>query len=85
MSTTQASLYAAAKEGLDKSLPLLDGLRPSNPDADPEEVAAIKMAIKNPLTDVDHWMICSPSEKPHPAKRGRDGPPSHVSLLLSIS
>jgi len=52
MSTAQASLYATAKEALDKSLPLLDGLSPSNPEAEPEEVAAIKAAVKNQLTDV---------------------------------
>lgn len=52
MSTTQASLNATAKDALDKSLPLLDGLYPLNPRADPEQVAAIKAAVKNQLTDV---------------------------------
>jgi hypothetical protein len=52
MSTTQASLYASAKEALDKSLPLLDGLCPLNPNADSEEIAAIKAAVKNQLTDL---------------------------------
>jgi hypothetical protein len=52
MSTTQASLYASAKETLDKSLPLLDGLHSSSPDADPEEVAALKATVKNQLADV---------------------------------
>jgi len=52
MSPKQASLYAAAKEALDKSLPLLDGLPPSNPDANLEQVAAIKTAVKNHLNDL---------------------------------
>jgi len=52
MSTTQASLNATAKNALDKSLPLLDGLCPLNPRADPEQVAAIKAAVKNQLTGV---------------------------------
>ena len=52
MSTKQASLYAAAKEVLDKSLPLLDGLHPSNPDANLEQVAAMKTAVENHLSDL---------------------------------
>jgi len=52
MSTTQATLYASAKEALDKSLPLLDELHPLNPKAGSEEAAAIKAAVKNQLTEL---------------------------------
>ena len=52
MSTAQASLHATAKEALDKSSPLLNGLYPLNHEANPEEVAALKAAIKNQLTDL---------------------------------
>ena len=41
----QASVYQRAKDALDKSLPLLDGLYPLFKEAKDEEVAALKATI----------------------------------------
>jgi hypothetical protein len=48
----QASMYTRAKEALDQSLPLLDGLYALNPDSDPEMIDALKDIIKSQLTEL---------------------------------
>jgi hypothetical protein len=47
----QASLYARAKVSLDNSVPLLDGLYPLLPDADQEEVEAIRAIVRSELRE----------------------------------
>ena len=48
----QASLYLRAKEALDTSLPLLDGLYPLDPDADPEYVKALREMARSQMTEI---------------------------------
>lgn len=48
----QASIYSRAKEALDQSLPLLDGLYALDPEADAEDVAALKAVAKSQLTEL---------------------------------
>src|SRR5215469_4651414 len=48
----QASLYLRAKEALDQSLPLLDGLYPLDPDADPEYVKALREMARSQMTEI---------------------------------
>lgn len=48
----QASMYARAKQALDQSLPLLDGLYTLNPDASPEDIAAVKNVSKSQLSEM---------------------------------
>ena len=48
----QASLYTRAKDALDKALPLLDGLYPLDPDADPEYVKALREMARSQMTEI---------------------------------
>jgi len=48
----QASVYSRGKEALDQSLPLLDGLYTLDPEADPEDVVALKAVVKSQLTEL---------------------------------
>jgi hypothetical protein len=48
----QASLYLRAKEAMDQSLPLLDGLYALNPDSDPEMVTALKGLVRSQITEL---------------------------------
>jgi hypothetical protein len=48
----QASLYSRAKDALDKALPLLDGLYPLDPDADPEYVKALREMARSQMTEI---------------------------------
>ena len=48
----QASLYLRAKDALDQSLPLLDGLYPLDPEADPEYVKALREMARSQMTEI---------------------------------
>jgi len=48
----QASIYTRGKEALDQSLPLLDGLYTLDPEADLEDVAALKAVVKSQFTEL---------------------------------
>ncbi|HWF02044.1 MAG TPA: hypothetical protein VHA06_00065 [Candidatus Angelobacter sp.] len=48
----QASLYMRAKNALDSALPLLDGLYPLNPEADPEYVKATREMARSQMTEI---------------------------------
>jgi hypothetical protein len=48
----QASLYTRAKDALDQSLLLLDGLYPLNPEADPEYVKALREMARSQMTEI---------------------------------
>jgi hypothetical protein len=48
----QASLYTRAKQALDSSLPLLDGLYALDPEADPEYVKALREMARSQMTEV---------------------------------
>jgi hypothetical protein len=48
----QASLYSRAQDALNQSLPLLDGLYPLDPEADAEDVAALKGIARSQLTEL---------------------------------
>ena len=48
----QASLYTRAKDALDKALPLLDGLYPLDPDADPEFVKGLREMARSQMTEI---------------------------------
>jgi hypothetical protein len=48
----QASLYSRAKDALDQSLALLDGLYPLDPDADPEYVRALREMARSQMTEI---------------------------------
>ncbi len=48
----QASLYSRAKDALDQSLSLLDGLYPLDPDADPEYVKALREMARSQMTEI---------------------------------
>ena len=48
----QASLYSRAQEALNQALPLLDGLYPLDPEADAEDVTALKGIARSQLTEL---------------------------------
>jgi hypothetical protein len=48
----QASLCSRAKDALDQSLPLLDGLYPLDPEADQEDVKALRELARNQMTQL---------------------------------
>jgi hypothetical protein len=48
----QASLYSRAKDALDQSMPLLNGLYPLDPEADPEDVKALREMAKSQLSEI---------------------------------
>jgi len=48
----QASLYMRAKDALDQSLNLLDGLYPLDPEADPEYVKALREMARSQMTEI---------------------------------
>jgi hypothetical protein len=48
----QASIYARAQDAVNQSLPLLDGLYPLNPEADAEDIAALKGVARSQLTEM---------------------------------
>ena len=48
----QASIYSRGKEALDQSLPLLEGLYTLDPEADPEDVTALKAVVKSQLSEL---------------------------------
>jgi hypothetical protein len=48
----QASIYARAKVAIDHALPLLDGLKPLRPDADPENTESIRLMVRSALTEL---------------------------------
>ncbi|HTB96997.1 MAG TPA: hypothetical protein VK716_08295 [Terracidiphilus sp.] len=48
----QASVYTRGKEALDQSMPLLDGLYTLVPEADTEDVAALKAVVKSQFTEL---------------------------------
>jgi hypothetical protein len=52
ISGAQASLYTRANEGLQQSLPLLDGLYALNPDSDVEMVTALKDIVSSQFTEL---------------------------------
>lgn len=52
ISGAQASLYTRAKDALDQSLSLLDGLYPLDPDADPEYVKALREMARSQITEI---------------------------------
>jgi hypothetical protein len=48
----QASLYSRAQKALEQSLPLLDGLYPLDPEADLEDVSALRTLVKSQFTSL---------------------------------
>ena len=48
----QASLYLRAKDALDQSLSLLDGLYPLDPEADPEYVKALREMARSQMNEI---------------------------------
>ena len=48
----QASVYQRAKDALDQSLPLLDGLYPLFKEAKDEDVAALRAMVRSQFTDL---------------------------------
>ena len=48
----QASVYKRAKDALDQSLPLLDGLYPLDKEAKDEDVAALRATVRSQFTDL---------------------------------
>jgi hypothetical protein len=48
----QASLYMRAKNALDSALPLLEGLYPLDPEADPEYVKATREMARSQMTEI---------------------------------
>ena len=52
----QASMYSRAKQALDQSLPLVDGLYTLNPEAAPEDIAALKGVAKSQLSEMVNEM-----------------------------
>jgi hypothetical protein len=58
----QASLYTRAREAQDQCLPLLDGLYPLDPDADPEYVKALREMAKSQISEiVKQFAVVPPS------------------------
>jgi hypothetical protein len=52
----QASIYTRGREALDQSLPLLDGLYTLDPEADAEDVTALKAVLKSQFTELVNEM-----------------------------
>ncbi|WP_457337897.1 hypothetical protein [Rhizobacter sp. P5_C2] len=52
ISGAQASLYHRAQEALSQSLPLLDGLYPLDPEADRENIDALKAVLRTQLNEL---------------------------------
>ena len=52
LSGAQASIYARGKEMLDQAMPLLDGLYSLDPEADQEDVDALKAVVKSQMTEL---------------------------------
>jgi hypothetical protein len=48
----QASIYSRGQDALDQSLPLLDGLYALDPEADAEDVVALKGVVKSQFTEL---------------------------------
>jgi hypothetical protein len=48
----QASLYKRAQDAVDQALPLIDGLYPLDPDADTEDIAAVKAVVRKQLQEL---------------------------------
>lgn len=48
----QASLYSRAKDALDQSITLLNGLYPLDPEADPEYVKALREMARSQMTEI---------------------------------
>jgi hypothetical protein len=48
----QASLYKRAQDAVDQALPLIDGLYPLDPDADAEDIAAVKAVARKQLQEL---------------------------------
>lgn len=48
----QASVYSRARVALDAALPLLDGLYPLDPAADPQDTEAIRSIVRSELTEL---------------------------------
>jgi hypothetical protein len=48
----QASLYSRARNSLDAALPLLDGLYPLDPEADPEYVKALREMVRSQMSEI---------------------------------
>jgi hypothetical protein len=48
----QASVFTRAKEAVDQSIPLIEGLYALNPEADQQDVAALKAVLKSQLTEL---------------------------------
>jgi len=62
ISGAQASLYARAKVAMDNCFPLLDGLYPLDPTADPEFVRALKEMAKSQIAEiVNQFGVVPPS------------------------
>jgi len=59
----QASLYTRAKDALDQSLSLLDGLYPLDPEADPEYVKALREMARSQMSQIvkEFGMVGLPS------------------------
>jgi hypothetical protein len=58
----QASLYTRAKDAQEQCLPLLDGLYPLDPDADPEYVKALREMAKSQIVEiVKQFAVVPPS------------------------
>jgi hypothetical protein len=52
ISGAQASLYRRAKAALDDALPLLDGLKPIDPDADAERTDAVRSIVRTEFIEL---------------------------------
>jgi hypothetical protein len=52
----QASMYSRARQALDQALPLVDGLYTLNPEAAPEDIAALKGVAKSQLSEMVNEM-----------------------------
>jgi hypothetical protein len=52
ISGAQASLYSRAKDALDQCLPLLDGLYPLDPEAEPELTKALQQLARSQMTEI---------------------------------
>jgi hypothetical protein len=58
----QASLYTRARDAQDQCLPLLDGLYPLDPEADPEYVKALREMAKSQIVEiVKQFAVVPPS------------------------
>lgn len=52
LSGAQASIYTRGKEAMNQALPLLDGLSALDPEADTEDVIALKAVVKSQITEL---------------------------------